>query len=58
MLFLDTDGVPCPESRAGENVSNPAEAELVMLVVEAMLDGGVPLNSIGVISPYRSQVCD
>ncbi len=56
MVFLDTDGVPCPESRAGENISNPAEAALAMRIVGAMLDGGVPLASIGIISPYRSQV--
>jgi DNA replication ATP-dependent helicase Dna2 len=56
VLFLDTDGVPCRELRAGENISNEGEATVAMRVVESMLQGGVPMRSIGVISPYRSQV--
>ena len=55
VLWLDTDGVPGPESRAADNTCNATEAALAERIVEALTESGIPLGSIGVISPYRSQ---
>ncbi|CAL8464813.1 g4348 [Coccomyxa elongata] len=56
VLWLDTDGVPGPEARAAEATTNATEAVLAERIVAALADSGVPLNSVGIISPYRSQV--
>ncbi|BDA50404.1 DNA replication ATP-dependent helicase/nuclease DNA2 [Coccomyxa sp. Obi] len=56
VLWLDTDGVPGPETRAAEATTNATEAALADRIVQALADSGVPLSSIGIISPYRSQV--
>ena len=58
VFFLDTCGPGAFERQAGETLSNPAEAELVAQLVDALQLGGVPLSTIGVMSPYRLQVCD
>ena len=56
-LFLDTSGLPgAEESQAGDQLSNPAEAEMIMRIVESLQEAGIQTGSIGVISPYRSQV--
>lgn len=66
VIFLDTDKVPAPDSRIGEVLRNETEAELVSLVsypfrltlkmTNALLLCGVKTSSLGVISPYRSQL--
>ncbi len=56
VLWLDIDGVPGPEARAAEATTNATEAALAERIVAALADSGVPLISIGIISPYRSQV--
>lgn len=55
-VFLDTDALPAPEVQAGDALSNPQEANIVKQLVTALHVGGVALQNIGVISPYRSQV--
>ena len=55
-LFLDTDGMPAPEVRAGDALSNPTEAAVLTDIVKALALGQVPLGDIGIISPYRAQV--
>ena len=55
-VFLDTDALPAPELQAGDAISNPQEAAIVKQIVLALHAGHVPLQDIGVISPYRSQV--
>ncbi|KAL0030927.1 hypothetical protein WJX79_001622 [Trebouxia sp. C0005] len=55
-LFLDTDGMPAPEVRAGDALSNPREAAVLTDIVKALDLGKVPLSDVGVISPYRAQV--
>lgn len=57
VFFLDTSGPGAFERQAGETLSNPAEADLIVQLVDALQLGGVPLNTIGVMSPYRLQVC-
>ena len=56
VLWLDTDGVPGLETRAAEATTNATEAALAERIVAALADSGVPLTSVGIISPYRSQV--
>ena len=55
-VFLDTDALPAPELQAGDALSNPHEAAIVKQIVLALHAGNVPVQDIGVISPYRSQV--
>ena len=55
--FLDTSVLPSAcERLAGDHLSNPGEANIIMLIVQSLQGVGVPTGSIGVISPYRSQV--
>ena len=56
VLFLDTDSMPAPEVRAGDTLSNPGEAAIMTDIVKALDLGKVPLQDIGIISPYRAQV--
>eukprot|EP00884_Botryococcus_braunii_P022765 jgi/Botrbrau1/9172/Bobra.0236s0004.1 len=56
-LLLDTDPAEGGETRVGDALRNPLEAELVMAVVAALLGSGLPASSVGITSPYRSQVC-
>lgn len=55
-VFLDTDAMPCPEVQAGDTFSNSGEAAVVRQIVTALQLGGVALQTIGIISPYRAQV--
>ena len=36
--------------------SNTFEISIVQLLVDALVEGGIPMNDIGVISPYAAQV--
>lgn len=54
---MDTSALPdAGECLAGDQLSNPTEASMVMRIVDGLLEAGVQTNSIGLISPYRSQV--
>ena len=48
--------MPAPEVRAGDALRNPAEAAIITQIVRALEVGKVPLQDIGIISPYRAQV--
>ncbi len=57
VLFLDTSALPgAGECQAGDQLSNPAEADTIMRIVDSLQGAGIRTGSIGVISPYRSQV--
>ena len=56
VLFLDTDDLPAPEMRSGDALSNPGEAAVLTDIVTALLAGQLPLEHLGIISPYRAQV--
>ena len=57
VLFLDTSTLPdAAECQAGDQLSNPAEADTIMRIVESFQQLGIQSSSIGIISPYRSQV--
>ncbi|TPX38233.1 hypothetical protein SmJEL517_g00212 [Synchytrium microbalum] len=56
VVFVDTDAVPALDSKHGESTQNDTEAVLVKQTVECLIKSGVEETSIGVISPYRSQL--
>lgn len=56
VVFLDTDGVPAPESRSEYLVSNETEAAIVHQLACALLKAGLQPASLGIISPYRHQL--
>ena len=57
VTFLDTSALPSASKHLpGDQLSNPGEADIIMLIVQSLQGMGVPTESIGVISPYRSQV--
>jgi len=59
-VFANLDLVPAQEGRDPDQVSdivrNEVEAKLVVQVTESLLLAGVPASSIGIISPWRSQL--
>ncbi len=57
VAFLDTSFVAgAREQRAGDTLRNEGEAALVTALLRSAVAAGVPQHSLGVISPYRSQV--
>jgi superfamily I DNA and/or RNA helicase len=56
--FIDTAGADYDEEPepGGESRRNPREADLVCRKVRALVDAGVPSDSIAVIAPYAAQV--
>ncbi|KAI0029725.1 Dna2-domain-containing protein [Vararia minispora EC-137] len=56
VVFLNTDQIPARESRVGDLVQNPTEAELTRQLVEVLVRSGIPKSSIGIISVYRQQI--
>lgn len=58
LCFVDTAGCSHDESEGDDegSKSNPGEAELVVRIVQALRDAGVPAAAIAVITPYNAQV--
>lgn len=58
VVLLDTTrmGAAAAEARAGEAVTNTAEAGVLCAIVAALVAGRVAAGSIGIISPYKAQV--
>ncbi|KAK8065978.1 DNA replication ATP-dependent helicase Dna2 [Apiospora hydei] len=55
--FINTDDLPSSREEAkGNRTVNPAEAQIVTQLVEALLTAGVPASDIGVMTHYRSQL--
>jgi superfamily I DNA and/or RNA helicase len=56
--FIDTAGADCDEEAepSGESRLNLGEADLVCTKVRALLEAGLPPESIAVIAPYAAQV--
>ena len=46
-----------PPANGGDSGSNPGEAQLVLRFLQAAAAAGVAQEQLGVISPYRAQVC-
>jgi DNA replication ATP-dependent helicase Dna2 len=55
-VFVDTDSLPALDSRAGDNVQNATEADLVRQLAETLIRCGVAESQIGILSLYRQQV--
>ncbi|MBL8752392.1 MAG: IGHMBP2 family helicase [Planctomycetes bacterium] len=58
LCFVDTAGCSHDESAGDDDgsKSNAGEAELVVRIVTALRDAGVPGSAIAVITPYNAQV--
>ncbi|KAM9913006.1 hypothetical protein OXX69_002000 [Metschnikowia pulcherrima] len=56
VVFFDHDLLPGYERAVGENITNPAEVELVRQTVEGLVRCGVEPTKIGVMTLYRSQL--
>ncbi|GLJ43384.1 hypothetical protein SUGI_0901420 [Cryptomeria japonica] len=56
VFFLNTDLLSAPETKVHNAINNPTEASFLLKIVEALVNGGVCVNDVGVISPYNSQV--
>jgi ATP-dependent RNA/DNA helicase IGHMBP2 len=58
LCFVDTAGCGHEETVGDDegSKSNPGEAELVVRIVTALREAGVPDNAIGVVTPYNAQV--
>ncbi|XP_012939097.1 DNA replication ATP-dependent helicase/nuclease DNA2 isoform X2 [Aplysia californica] len=56
VVFLSTDRISAPEVSQGNSLTNHKEAEIVMSLLLSWAEAGVDASTIGVISPYRSQV--
>jgi ATP-dependent RNA/DNA helicase IGHMBP2 len=58
LCFVDTAGCGHDESEGDDDgsKSNPGEAAIVVQVVTALREAGVPATAIGVVTPYNAQV--
>jgi superfamily I DNA and/or RNA helicase len=59
LLFIDTAGCDMEEQREedGDSLRNPEEARVVMKYVQELTAAsGIPVSSIGIITPYSAQV--
>lgn len=58
LMFIDTAGCEMEEKKEdhGDSVCNIEEACIVMNYVQQLVSSGIPMSSIGVITPYSAQV--
>ncbi|KAK9857614.1 hypothetical protein WJX84_004993 [Apatococcus fuscideae] len=57
VLFLDSSQLTeAHETRAGETLNNSGEAAVVLKLTQSLLAAGLPASSLGLISPFTSQV--
>ncbi len=58
LVYIDTAGKGFEEKleEGSESRYNPEEAELVIQELKKLIEAGVPVSEIAVISPYRAQV--
>ncbi|KAL0566308.1 DNA replication endonuclease-helicase Dna2 [Marasmius crinis-equi] len=54
-VFVDTDLVPCRDSRVGDLVQNEGEATIVYQITETLIRCGIEPSQLGIISLYRQQ---
>ncbi|KAF9261112.1 Dna2-domain-containing protein [Marasmius fiardii PR-910] len=55
-VFVDTDRVPCRDSKVGDLVQNEGEANLVRQITETLIQCGIQPSQLGIISLYRQQI--
>ncbi|WWC63257.1 uncharacterized protein I303_105857 [Kwoniella dejecticola CBS 10117] len=55
-VFVDTDGLPAPDSRLGDLVQNEIEAKLVQQLSSALTCSGLAQEDLAIITPYRQQI--
>ncbi|GFS22048.1 DNA replication ATP-dependent helicase/nuclease DNA2-like [Elysia marginata] len=56
VVFVDTHQISAPELQDGKGLKNNTEACIILSLLQTLIKGQASGRSIGVISPYRSQV--
>ncbi|XP_057510867.1 DNA replication ATP-dependent helicase/nuclease JHS1-like [Actinidia eriantha] len=55
VIFINTDMLPALESKDGKTVNNPIEANIIAEATEELVNKGIEVEDIGIITPYNSQ---
>ncbi|XP_052211363.1 DNA replication ATP-dependent helicase/nuclease JHS1 isoform X2 [Diospyros lotus] len=53
--FINTDMLPALEAKDGKTVNNPTEAKIIAVITEELVNKGIEVEDIGIITPYNSQ---
>lgn len=56
VVFLNTDKSNYVETKTHARICNEGEASLVAAVMKKLLNYGLKLSKVGVITPYRNQI--
>ncbi|KAK1273977.1 hypothetical protein QJS04_geneDACA012087 [Acorus gramineus] len=55
VVFINTDMLPAPEMKEQKSVNNPTEAYIVSEMAGELVNCGIIVDEIGIITPYNSQ---
>ncbi|KAK1304282.1 hypothetical protein QJS10_CPB11g00184 [Acorus calamus] len=55
VVFINTDMLPAPEMKEQKSVNNPTEAYIVSEITGELVNCGIIVDEIGIITPYNSQ---
>ncbi|XAR54242.1 DNA helicase [Bertholletia excelsa] len=55
VIFINTDILPAFEMRDGKTLNNPVEARIIAEITEELVNKGIEVENIGIITPYNSQ---
>ncbi|KAK7049300.1 DNA replication endonuclease-helicase Dna2 [Paramarasmius palmivorus] len=55
-VFVDTDLLPCHDSRISDLVQNEGEARIIHQIAETLIKSGIQTDQLGIISLYRQQI--
>ncbi|CAL0302859.1 unnamed protein product [Lupinus luteus] len=55
VVFIDTDMLPALETRDQKIIKNPLEAHIIAEVSKELVNNGIAVEQIGVITPYNAQ---
>ncbi|GFO46497.1 hypothetical protein PoB_007300200 [Plakobranchus ocellatus] len=56
VVFIDTQKIAATEIQDGKGLKNKMEADIVLILLKQLMKAKVGGETVGVISPYRSQV--
>ncbi|OIW07362.1 hypothetical protein TanjilG_10197 [Lupinus angustifolius] len=55
VVFIDTDMLPALETRDQKIIKNPLEAHIIAEISKELVNNGIAVEQIGVITPYNAQ---
>ncbi|XP_028095091.1 DNA replication ATP-dependent helicase/nuclease DNA2 isoform X1 [Camellia sinensis] len=55
VIFINTDMLPALEAKDGKTLNNPVEANIIAEITEELVNKGIEMEDIGIITPYNSQ---